>query len=326
MSSGLVLIDDIIYQVSALTNQTYPFSIINGDTIDDVRGFKNGNNNTVATEYNYSIRTNFVYAWSGDYYPNNISTSEVFFDPLTCQRAECVLDALSKKLGDISLSTSNTTIVNKDEQGNNIVGTLNYLNQNDNLKWKYFLYSIINQTGKIGLGYDMLESGSDSITLTSNNLPSHNHSLSPSNATTNTGGSHIHTFQNAFYSHNGYIDDNGLVKTYGDVMTPTKLGNVVGPTIGVDNTSFDFNNYPVAFEDATNAGSGAHNHGVTGFTENNTTTNTAIDIKGKIFGVKGFAFKGFPTVFTVSDISSPTGEKVVSYQWWKNGSIKYNNM
>lgn len=321
MSAGLVLIDDIVYQVDALSNHTYPFSIINGSEVDDVRGFKNGNFNTVATTYNYSIRTNFVYGWSQDLYPNNISTSEIFFDPFTCQRAEYVLDALSKKAGDISLTTqTSSTTVTKDEQGNNIIGTLNYLNDISGtkfLKWKYFLYTPIESTGKLGFGYPQFESGSDSVILTANNLPAHNHNIGP-NANVVADGQHDHQFDNAFYSETSFATGS----IFG--MQTSKLGLSLVNQIG-NSGAVDYNNNPIAFKDLTE-NRGQHTHALSGRTENNTTTNTGIDIKGKTYGVKGFGFTGFPTVFIASEVSSPTGEIVLAYQWWKNNTIKYNNM
>lgn len=322
MSSGLVLIDDIIYNVEALTNQAYPFSIINGTMEDDNRGFKNGIYHTVATTYNYSIRTNFVFADVADYYPNNISTSEIYFDPFCAQRKEYVDTMLSSKLGDISLTSSNTTIVTKDEHGENISGTLNFKISNDYLKWKYLCYKPITIKGKLGLGYTGGVSGSDSIMLNSNNLPQHTHDLNPANSTTNTGNSaHRHEFENAFFSEN-ITTPNNIYKTnkYRFSNFGTDLGNNIGTSTGTD-----FDNTPYSFRDLS-YWSGDHIHGLIGRTESNTTTTTDVDIQGLVYGVTGYQFVGLPTVFSFDDISSLTGQRVCAYKWWKDNVVKYTNM
>jgi hypothetical protein len=321
MSSGLVLIDDIIYKVEALTNQAYPFSIINGTMEDDNRGFKNGVYHTVATTYNYSIRNNFVFADAADYYPNNISTSEIYFDPFCAQRKEYVDTMLSTKLGDISLTSSNTTVVTKDEYGENISGTLNFKISNDYLKWKYLCYKPITIKGKLGLGYTAGISGSDLIMLNSNNLPSHTHDLNPANATTNVGdSSHRHEFENAFFSElTVLLTDTYKAKTYSTSQFGTSLINNLG------SMSTDINNTPAAFRDMTYNG-GTHTHGVLGRTESNSTLSENVDVQGLVYGVTGYQFVGLPTVFSFDDISSSTGQRVCAYKWWKDDVVKYTNM
>lgn len=321
MTEGLVLIDDIIYKVSALTNQTYPFSIQHSSEVDDNRGFKSGDTHTVATTYTYSIRTNFIFGWNQDLYPNNLTTSEIYFDPFTCQRAEYVLKNLANNKGDISLLNNFILQVNKDELGGNLTGSFLDISTSHNLKWKYYGYSKITSAGKLAFGGNTIgQTGSDSLTLNSNNIPAHKHDLLPGNVTTNTDGQHKHEFRNAFFAENTLLTgSNPIAFPYLTNQKGEALTNLKGAT------STDTDNNALAFTDDT-LSNGSHYHGVIGYTENNVTNNTPIDISGQKYNVEGIVWNGYPTQFTVTEALSPTGVKQIAYAFWKNNTIKYTNM
>ena len=319
LSEGLVLINDIVYQVSAVTNQTYPFSIQIGNEEDEVRVFKTNNSYTIATTYNYSIRTNFIFDDVLDLYPSNVTNKEVYYDPFTSQRAEYIIENINKGKGEMLLKNISTTSITKDERGGNIVGATSWLS-GVYTKYKYYGYSILsNSAGKLSLNSSVgATTGSNSLTLVANNIPVHNHTLSSTNATTNYGDSeHAHSFNNAFYSENAYPSG----KVY-DYITNLR-GDVINPVIG-NSGAVDYDNHPIAFLDATYRG-GEHSHGVVGRTENNVTTNSSIDITGKEYGVQGLVWNGYPTVFEVSNPSSGTGVQIIAYKFWED-TIRIPNM
>lgn len=326
LSEGLVLIGDIVYQVSALTNQTYPFSIIQGDETDDVRGFADNNYYTVATTYNYSIRTNFIFDDVLDLYPSNINSEgkEIYFDPFSAQRAEYIIENINKGKGEMLLKNISTTSITKDERGGNIVGSTSWLSSGVYTKYKYYGYSVLsNSAGKLSLNSSAGSStGSNSLTLVSNNIPAHNHTLGSNGFTTQDGG-HFHNFNNAFNSEN-LIPTTGKVFAYGVSSRLTNKNDIIAPTIGLSSAGKDFDNNPLAFSDITYT-NGLHSHGLGGTTDNNTTTNSSIDITGKEYGVQGLVWNGYPTTFEVSNPSSGTGVQIIAYKFWED-TIRIPNM
>ena len=317
VSEGLVLIDSVVYQIAPIVGQTYPFSITDGNVTPITRYFKIGDYKDIGDMYDYTIRTSFVYEDATDLYPN-LDTNEVFFNPFTCQKASYILKNIGAGLNESRLKNNSSSIVNKDEQGNYITGgVLNY-NINNVLMWKYYGWELITNQGKLSLNSTVGSStGSNSLTLVSNNLPQHNHPIG-TNANVLADGQHDHQFDNAFYS-----------ETYGSTggsifgMATSKLGQSLLMQIG-NSGAVDYNNNPIAFKDLTE-NRGQHTHTLSGRTENNTTTNTPLDITGNEYGVQMMVWKGYPTNYTVVNPSSGNGQTVIGYKVWK-GDITFNNM
>lgn len=330
MTKGLVLIDDIVYVIDALVNQTYPFSIQNGDTVDDVRGFENNVFYTVATTYNYSIRTNFVFDDILDVYPSNLTNKEVYFDPFTCQRSEYVLNNLSKRKGECFVKNNAIGLIDRDEAGNYIVGSTLWNLGNNVLKYAYYGYRIIeNNGGSLNLSSTIGSlTGSNSKLLTESNLPKHEHFLKYGTAT--EAGSHYHDFENNIgvtdvfhanlgdYSHKNIYNKKNQpqVNLYGADSIITN-----GKTV-------------VAITDQT-IGEPSHTHDVVGktnggeyyFDSNNLATSniqTAIDVSGKIYGVSLMEYVGYPINFSIVNPLSSTGYQIIGYKFWED--VKYMNM
>lgn len=322
LSEGLVLINDIVYQVSAVTNQTYPFSIQIGNEEDEVRVFKTNNSYTIATTYNYSIRTNFIFDDVLDLYPSNVTNKEVYYDPFTSQRAEYIIENINKGKGEMLLKNISTTSITKDERGGNIVGATSWLS-GVYTKYKYYGYSVLSNTsGKLSLNSTVGSStGSDSVTLMANNLPAHNHTLGSNTFTTQNGG-HFHDFNNAFNSEN--VTPSGKIFAYGVSDFLTNKNDIIAPTIGLASAGKDYDNNPLAFSDITYA-NGTHSHTLSGNTDNNVTTNSSIDITGKQYGISGLVWNGYPTTFEVSNPSSGTGVQIIAYKFWED-TIRIPNM
>lgn len=126
VTSGLVLIDDIVYEFNGYTG-TYPFSITPGVQTTDERIFKDGNLKSVAIEYDYAIRTVFTTV-ANKPYPSDLNYNEIYFDPFCGQRATTVLSNLAKEIGETkilkySTSTYQTSlIINRTETNKQIVG------------------------------------------------------------------------------------------------------------------------------------------------------------------------------------------------------------
>lgn len=322
VSEGLVLIDSVVYQIAPIVGQTYPFSITDGNVTPITRYFKIGDYKDIGDMYDYTIRTSFVYEDATDLYPN-LDTNEVFFNPFTCQKASYILKNIGAGLNESRLKNNSSSIVNKDEQGNYITGgVLNY-NINNVLMWKYYGWELITNQGKLSLNSTVGSStGSNSLTLVSNNIPAHNHTLGSTAFTTQDGG-HFHDFNNAFNSEN-VTPSPGKIFAYGVPARLTNKNDIIAPTIGLSSAGKDFDNNPLAFSDITYT-NGLHNHTLGGTTNNNTTTNTPLDITGKEYGVQMMVWKGYPTNYTITNPSSGNGQTVIGYKFWK-GNITFNNM
>ena len=327
VSTGLVLIDDIVYIVDALINQTYPFSIQNGDTEDDVRGFEDNNFYTVATTYNYSIRTNFVFNDILDIYPSNLSTKEIYFDPFTSQRSEYVLNNLSKRKGECFLKNNTIGNITKDEAGNFITGTdISWNLGNDILKYAYYGYKVIeNNGGSLNLSSTIGSlTGSDNKLLSETNLPPHQHDV---NGYTNYEGLHQHEFENnlgaTIYGTNlglntqqVTINKNGLNQT--QLVQYWNQGTAVGPRTAVSIT------------DRTDLVD-AHRHQLVSCITNtgnkykdSAFVQSELNVQGKIYGVALMEFVGYPSTFSIANPSSSNGYQIIGYKFWDD--VKYMNM
>jgi microcystin-dependent protein len=114
--------------------------------------------------------------------------------------------------------------------------------------------SLLASTGTLGA-----VSGSMSVTLIANNLPSHNHSITHDHDsfTTSSGGSHNH----------GLLSSSTSAGTGGFDKTNTSSGTAFATSTGNHTHSIDVPNF-------------------TGTSGNNTTTNAAIDITGRNLTVR----------------------------------------
>lgn len=324
MSDGLVMINDIIYDISAVTGQSYPFSIIPGNTVPDTRGFRDGNYKDVAVDYNYSIKTSFTYLDVVDIYPV-LTTNEIYFDPFTAQKASYILNNLAKQKGECIIKNISTTTINKDEKGGSLIGTVNWLPSSNVPKYAYFGYNILSNLGKLALNTNVgTTAGSDDISLIESNLPQHHHTATGLSTTAN--GGHNHVFSNAFFSEHSTYNGGGQYVSY--KYPYSQYNSYLGNNIGSGSTDFD--NIPYAFDDLTIA-AGTHVHTVAGQTGTTTyldtagNTQTTFNVKGQTYGIKLLEWTGFPSVYTINNTLSLNGKQVVSYKFW-NLDIPYINM
>lgn len=179
MTAGLILINDIIYSVPALTNQSYPFSFIKGAETIDTRDFQNGNINDVATSYDYAIKTSFTFV-SGKTYPSNLTTQEIYFDPFSAQRAEYILSNINKSQHELLISEAPIYTIIKTETGKNIVGGSLSANANSQWRWKYYGYAMNNEQRYLrsaGNAGTLTNGGADTITILRGNVPKHSHGV-----------------------------------------------------------------------------------------------------------------------------------------------------
>lgn len=206
ITEGIILIDDVIYNIPRLENQTYPFSIIAGAQTIDTRTFQNGEPKDVSIEYFYAIKTSFVFDVNANY-PNNLTTKEIYFDPFSLQRKEYLLSNQSKGIGELIFTKNSIFNITKTQTGKNIVGgAISCLNAFGNtLKWKYAGYTIFNNGTSQYLKNTLLgqtpvnTGGRTTMMLMIANLPAHSFSFS---ATTSTDGEHSH--------YNTYVGDSSL--------------------------------------------------------------------------------------------------------------------
>jgi hypothetical protein len=271
LTEGYVLIDDIVYYIPALINQSYPFSIVAGTQTIDTRIFKNGESKDVSISYNYAIKTSFSFTDSSiispftQSYPSNLTSQEIYFDPFTAQRSTWVLNNMSKSLNELSFVSNYIFQITKTQTGKNIVGgalQLQELNFSV-LKWKWFGYTQISNTAYLRNETNTTTTigGRTSLTLSKNNIPAHLH---------NEGT---------------LITDNRL----GDLATPQNIVDTDrggAPSLwSVDNTSI----YSLA-----------HNHTITGNTGDGTadglkTSPTAIALDPLYYSTYFLQYKGFST-------------------------------
>jgi len=324
ISEGLVMIDDIIYNTTAITNQTYPFSFVHGNVIPDTRGFKVGGYKDVGNTYEYSVKTSFTWSDIVDIYPI-LTTSEIYFDPFTAQKASYILNNLGKQKGECIIKNISTTTILKDETNQNLVGTVNWLPDTLVPKYAYYGYHILTETGKLTMNNSIGSlSGSDNISLTEGQIPQHYHTSD--GLIVSPGGIHRHEFENAFYSENVPLMSN----LYKNHHYPTsQFGTSLIANVGSGETDYD--NTPIAFRDMTYNNPSEHVHGLTGITGSTSYLLTPgnaqqlVDISGKQYGVSLLEWKGYPTTHTIPNVLSSNGLQVVSYKFW-NFDIPFINM
>lgn len=302
ITAGRVLIDDIVYNVEAITNQTYPFSIKpDGSPIIDSRKFKNSIITDVALTYNYTIRTSFLPNTD----PNNeypiLDWSEIYFDPFSLQRVEYVLNLLenegSTKVRDARAERPLYDPITETETGNSIVGSPLFVRSaNGLLKWKYWNHTYDYNLGSTPLSFGLVDyingstynglTGSNSTTLVANQLPAHSH-----------------LFNNIYFS-------NPLPnRPYTETLNGTNLnGTLQGAnSIGTTNTadSVPDNTYTIVYDSSLNA----------------------ISVQQPI--INNPAQKQF-YLLRVSSLANPATFGVYSgfYQFWNGATaqIKFNNM
>lgn len=133
--------------------------------------------------------------------------------------------------------------------------------------------------------------GADSVTLTTNQIPSHTHSLSAS-GTTAAAGDHTHTFsgttsgQSATHSH--AVNDPGHVHGYSPVSNITGSGDErVAVNSGTNKSFSDITNSAVTGITLGNA-SADHNHTYSGTTSNISVNHThTVTVTGTSGGTGG---------------------------------------
>lgn len=187
VTSGLVLIDDIVYEFDGYTG-TYPFSITPGIQTTDERIFKDGNLKSVAIEYDYAIRTAFTPV-ANKPYPSDLSWNEIYFDPFCGQRAEIVLNNLQREIGETKTNVLSSTnyqsslIIERTETNKQITGSSKpnrYIL--GNMRWANIGWSEFgNPTKNIRNSTSMTSAGntggadSNTVTLDISNIPQHHH-------------------------------------------------------------------------------------------------------------------------------------------------------
>lgn len=188
ITPGLVLIDDIVYEFDGYTG-IYPFSIKPGVQTSDERIFKDGNLKTVATEYDYTIRTAFTTVANSPY-PSDLSWDEIYFDPFTGQKAEIVLENLAKQLGEtttIAFKDSGyqtALVINRTETNNPILGSVKPTRKIGNsLRWGNIGYIefgnkdlVVRYSNDLSDALNMGGLDSNEQTLDVGNIPMHIHS------------------------------------------------------------------------------------------------------------------------------------------------------
>lgn len=242
ITEGVVLLEDTIYYIPAQST-SYPFAITKGAETNDTRIFKDGSIRDVAIAHSYAITTSFTYPAGDDFfteYPDNISlNSAIYFNPFTHQKAEYILNNRTKGLLEIRQMVNNISNITKTETGKSIVGgvlsavhpkqVLSFNNTyKQYLRWKYagwftndagnFIKAASNSSLIDFFGGKFKTFGADFVTLNSNNLPAHNHSVSlPVNFTVSK-------------SNNGVAGgSNGFLGSLNDGNSPAGIsGNVDG--------------------------------------------------------------------------------------------------
>jgi hypothetical protein len=259
-----------------------------------------------------------------DIYPI-LTTSEIYFDPFTAQKSSYILNNLGKQKGECIIKNISTTTILKDETNQNLVGTVNWLPDTLVPKYAYYGYSILTETGKLTMNNSIGSlSGSDNISLTEGQIPSHYHTAD--GLIVSPGGFHRHEFENAFFAElTPLLTDTYKANTYATSQFGTSLVNNVG------SMSTDINNTPISFRDMTYNNPSEHVHGLTGITGDiyyrNTPGNAQqlVDISGKQYGIRLLEWKGYPTTHTIPNVLSSNGLQVVSYKFW-NFDIPFINM
>lgn len=242
VTPGLVLIKNVVYSFDGYTG-VYPFSIKSGVETSDERIFKDGNLKSVATEYDYSIRTSFT-TTANQPFPDDLSWDEIYFDPFSGQRAEIVLENLSKQYGETSIfqfsenSYQTATLINKTETNKIIIGaskpprTIGGI-----MRWGNIGFEIEGDaTNNIRFTNDLSQNGNiggnseNKVLLGIDNIPQHTHSyLDTYKITDNTAGNTS--------TENG-VNEPGLIDSY--EFEKQRLTNKTNLTAG----DFNLPSYP----------------------------------------------------------------------------------
>jgi hypothetical protein len=288
LTEGYVMINDIVYYIPALTNQSYPFSIIPGSTTIDSRPFQDGTLRDVSVSYNYALKTSFTFN-ANENYPTNLGVNEIYFDPFSAQRYEWVTGNMGKSAGEQQITTKTLTSITETQTGKLIVGgALSVIaTYGSQLKWKYLGWSPIT-LGKylknIPITSAITSGGRASFTLGKPNIPTHTHTF--------TGGA----------------TDSKL----GTVYTPQKTGDV---DRGSGSSTFSLDS-----QDSYNL---SHSHSVTGVIGDGSADGLgaspiAVNLDPVYQGVYNLSWKGWNQM----SISRQAG-----YKFW-NASYPpaFNNM
>ena len=189
ISAGKVLIGGIIYDIPAITNQSFPFSITNNPStiVPDDRSYQTGGIHNVANDYSDGWKI------STDIYNDSYINGGIEFNPFPFQRIEFIQEALNHltepklflryfKDRKITMCESGNSIINSNIGGNNngILLSLNnqgkmelYSSLSINSDMEVALREKVLRNGKIGSYNSIGTTGSDYISP--DNLPVHNH-------------------------------------------------------------------------------------------------------------------------------------------------------
>lgn len=222
ITEGYFIIGGIVYHTEGFTT-TYPFSLIPGSETSDDRIFKNGDTFSVATTFNYSIKTTGFsdYDVPGSNQPTKpikpVLSNEIFFDPFTNQRLEYIQSNSTKSVGEIVLNWSVQSRVGRiftTQTGKSIVGSeILYEFKEDGVlvsagRWKYYGWTkyVGSEVIKLNnsLAGSLVGNLNDVITIQKKNIPAHKHNGGTLIA--NTAGAHKH---NITYSGDNSLDNPG---------------------------------------------------------------------------------------------------------------------
>jgi len=263
----------------------YPFAIRIGSVTADDRVFKDGQLKNVGELYTYTTRDSFGTLNSAGY-PTDLEAGEIYFDPFTDQRAEYVLSNLAtgyrtlkqRYVTDSYLSIATT------ETGKPVVGSsISQLNDSGSYKYKHFGWSDIGQDADFKNRFafnaekgtlDLSTIGEESVKLSVNNLPQHQHETTTNggNITTEVAGDHTHNFN---------WDPEPPVATTG-------LGNTQSAVSGPPSVD------AIAELEIENAGSHTHTiNGNTGKGVGIPTSAEEIDIRPRSIRVQGMLWEGY---------------------------------
>lgn len=224
MTDGLILINDVVYYVPAMTGQTYPFSFVPGTQTIDSRSFLDGSVQDVAINYDFAIKTSFSFVGTSAW-PTNIGTDEIYFDPFTNQRSEVILNNISKGIGEKLITDSLFLNIAKTETGNNIIGgslsAINNYSGTPVMRWKYYGYSLDSNQYVLrsnGSSTSLLTGGADAIVLNTLNIPAHVHGAGTLTAIAGIENNHQHTIKQG----NNTSNTGGAELTMGNIFSPGK--------------------------------------------------------------------------------------------------------
>jgi hypothetical protein len=202
---GVVILNDKLYDFPGYEG-TYPFSIVpSGPTNIDTRIFKDGNAVDVATTYATGIRTSFSPGNNDGTLrgtvPTDLTTTEIYFDPYTAQKAEYILANNALMRGEMKQLWKSSTFTRTETGRDMVGGSLDFFVGNY-CRWKYLGWVSHSNSGQFVLrnrqNEDPTGFGSNSIRLTKDNLPEHQHSEAggfDGSLQATLAGNHDHTIQ-----------------------------------------------------------------------------------------------------------------------------------